>query len=226
MADCCTDIRTKLSDDNLTHTQSPLKENRTYTPRKPKTCVSDVTEPGWPPTAEGFADFLRESELTRYHEAGHAVAYYIYRFKPKRITGPLAEHDRRTTAFFSSRPGLLMTPVARERAQDYAVTVIAGIAAESKIADVPMAELRRTSGLDDYEIVYRVIDQLMYNQGFENKPDVFAARLNLLEARAVTMMNQPLVWSAVESVAEELLDSCGDLERGELVSAIERGLGL
>jgi hypothetical protein len=167
---------------------------------------------------------FREIDLTQYHEAGHAVAFYMLGFPPKRITGALAEHDRRSTSFFRTRPGLLTTPLARERAQDYAVTVIAGIAAESKFARAPIAELRQVSGREDYLTVHSILDRLMLCHGPEFGPEVRAARLHLLEARAVAIMNQPGVWSAVKSVAEELSMSAADMGRRELVAAIERGM--
>jgi hypothetical protein len=106
-----------------------------------------------------IAQCLWEVDLTQYHEAGHVVAYYIYGFRPKRITGPLAEHDRRSTAFFRTRGGFLDTPLARERVQDYAVSCIAGIAAESKVSAVPLAALRQTSGLGDYKTVHAILNR-------------------------------------------------------------------
>jgi len=59
---------------------------------------------------------------------------------------------------------------------------------------------------------------------FEFCPEVRTAYLNLWEARAVALMNHSQVWAAVESVSAELQMSCGELDRGELVAAIERGM--
>jgi hypothetical protein len=130
-------------------------------------------------STEDFSLAFREIDLTQYHEAGHAVAFYMLGFLPKRITGALAAHDRRSTSFFRTRPGQLTTPLARERAQDYAVTVIAGIAAESKFAGVPIAELRQVPGREDYLTVHSILDQLMLCHGCEFGPEVRAARLLL-----------------------------------------------
>ncbi|MCU1253413.1 MAG: hypothetical protein JWQ49_6442 [Edaphobacter sp.] len=175
-------------------------------------------------STEDFSLAFHEIDLTQYHEAGPAVAFYMLGFPPKRITDALAAHDRRSTSFFRTRPGQLTTPLARERAQDYAVTVIAGIAAESKFAGVPIAELRQVPGREDYLTVHSILDQLMLCHGCEFGSEIRAARLLLLEARAVAIMNQAHVWYAVESVAEELLMSAGALGRRELVAAIERGM--
>jgi hypothetical protein len=141
-----------------------------------------------------IAQCLWEVDLTQYYEAGHAVAYYIHGFHPKRITGPLAEHDRRSTAFLRTRGGWLETSLARERVQDYAVSCIAGIAAESKFSGVPLADLRQTSGLGDYKTVHAILNRLMIGRGFEFCPEVRAAYINLWESRAVALMNQPQVW--------------------------------
>jgi hypothetical protein len=171
-----------------------------------------------------IAQCLSEVDLTQYHEAGHAVAYHFLGFHPKRITGPLTEHDRRSTAFFRTRGGFLETPLARERVQDYAVSCIAGIAAESKVSAVPLADLRQTSGRGDYKTVHAILNRLMIGRGLEFCPEVRAAYLNLWESRAVALMNHSQVWAAVESVSAELQMSCGELDRGELVAAIERGM--
>jgi len=175
-------------------------------------------------TVEELSLVFREINLTQYHEAGHAVAYYFHGFQPKRITGPLAEHDRRSTAFFRARGGFLETPLARERVQDYAVSYIAGIAAESKFGGVPLADLRQTSGLGDYRTAHAISARLMIGGKFEFCPEVRTAYLNLWESRAIALMNHSQVWAAVESVSAELQMSCGELDRGELVAAIERGM--
>jgi hypothetical protein len=184
----------------------------------------DVTPPNRvAPTAEALSLAFREIDLTQYHEAGHAVAFHLLDFKPRRITYALAEHDRRSCAFFRTRGGFLETPLARERVQNYAVCCIAGIAAETRFGGVPITELRQTSGLGDYETVHAVLDRLMLCRGVELCPEVRAAHMHLWEARAVALMSQTHVWAAIESVASELQVSAGVLERGDLVAAIERG---
>ena len=176
-------------------------------------------------TSEEWSLAFREIDLTQFHEAGHAVGFSLYRFPPKRITGALTEHDRRSTAFFRSRSGLLLTPDARERAQNYAVACIAGIAAESKFGGIPLADLRETSGKGDYEAVDAIVDRLMIHRGFEVCPAVRSAYTGVWESRAVALMDQPSVWAAVESVAAELQASAGELGREEIVEAIKRGMG-
>jgi hypothetical protein len=104
------------------------------------------------------------------------------------------------------------------------VSCVAGIAAESKFSGVPLADLRQTSGLGDYKTVHAILNRLMIGRGFEFCPEVRAAYINLWESRAVALMNKSQVWAAVESVSAESQISRGELGRGELVAAIERGL--
>jgi hypothetical protein len=176
-------------------------------------------------TTEMFKQWLVEDELTRYHEAGHAVADYVYGFRPKRIIGALAEHDRRSTSFVRTRGGWLDTPLARQRLQDYAVSCIAGIAAESRISGTNLADLRKTSGLGDYKKVHAIVERLMLRGGYKLRPEVSDAYIRRWELRAVALMSQPSAWAAVRSVSEELQNCEGVLEREELIAAIERGFG-
>ncbi len=162
--------------------------------------------------------------LTQYHESGHAVADYFCGFRPKRISGALSEHDRRTTSFFRTRSGLLVTPSAREKAQLFAVTCIAGIAAESKVSGVPLEVLRRSSGIDDYEKVQKVADSLANHRAIEDCEEVTEAYIRLWEARAVALMNRRMVWSAVESLARELDMSGGEMAGEEIKKAIQQGI--
>ena len=167
---------------------------------------------------------FRELDLTQYHEAGHAIAFYLYSFRPIRIAGATTEHDRRSTAFFRTRGALLESPLARQRAQNYAVCCIAGIAAESKFSGVSLADLRRLSGKDDYEVVHAIGHRLAICGGIGWCPEVKAAHVDLWEAQAVALMRQPQIWAAVESLYWDLHMSGGELERGDLIAAIEHAL--
>jgi hypothetical protein len=69
---------------------------------------------------EGLRLAMMELDLTHYHEAGHAVAYYLLGFPPKSIKGALSKHDRRSTAFVRTRNGLLQTPLAQRASPSHA----------------------------------------------------------------------------------------------------------
>ena len=176
-------------------------------------------------TTEEMLFAFQENESTQYHEAAHAVVDYIYGFHPKRITYSFYEGDRRYTSFLRSQNGVLKTPKAREKAQRFAVSCIAGIAAESKVSGVPIVDLRSTSGLDDYKKVQFVLERLMLHTVYEICPAVNDAYIQLWESRAVALINRPEVWSAVESLAGELMDCAGELGRNEIVTAIQHGVG-
>jgi hypothetical protein len=161
---------------------------------------------------------------THYHEAGHSVFDYILGFRPKWIRGAVAMHDRRGTAFLRARNGLLCSSHAHERAQDFAVTIIAGITAEAKYANISISELRETAGKDDYEKVRALAERLVLLKGFERPDDLISAYIELWEACAAAMMTDSRVWSAVESIVACLENAEGNLERVELREAIEYGL--
>ncbi len=184
--------------------------------------VADSASPLNSLPIDDIADIsLREIDRVRHHEAGHAVADYLYRFQPLRIIGPISWSGCRAEAFFKTPKGSSSSPSVRHRAQDYAVCVLAGIAAESKFRGIPFAKVRRTTGAEDYRTVNLLLDLLMYG-ALESSPKIRARHLRLLEARAIELMDQPGVWAAVKSVCQELEKSGGRLERRELVGAIER----
>jgi hypothetical protein len=175
-------------------------------------------------TREEWSLVFHELDLTQYHEAGHAIAFYLFNFHPIRIAGATIVHDRRSTAFFRTRGGLLQSPLARQRAQNYAVCCIAGIAAESKFAGVPLADLRRLSGKEDYEAVHAIGHRLAICGGIESSPETTAAHISLWESRAIALMDHPQVWAAVEAVYWALHWAGGELEGLELVEEIKHGL--
>jgi hypothetical protein len=175
-------------------------------------------------TCEEWSLAFREIDLTQYHEAGHAIAFYLYNFHPIRIAGATIEHDRRSTAFFRTQGGLLESPLARQRAQNYTVCCIAGIAAESKFSGEALADLRRLSGKDDYEAVHAIGHRLAICAGIESCPEVTAAHISLWESRAIAMMDHPQVWAAVEAVYWALHWAGGDLEGTGLVEEIKHAL--
>lgn len=167
---------------------------------------------------------LLELDWTHYHEAGHAVSFDLYGFRPRRIHFALTEHDRRTTSFFRTNGGLLKTPHARQRAEDYAVCAIAGIAAEAKARGIPLAELRYTSGKDDYGAVHAITQRLLLQSRFEMSCELARDRIRYWESRAIALINNPIVWKAVESVVEELYNFEGELQDDELHNCIREGL--
>lgn len=168
------------------------------------------------------ATSLREMDVIRYHEAGQAVAFHLYRFQPLRIIGPITSPGSRAAAFFPTPSGSSSSHSARHRAEDYAVCIIAGIAAQSKFAGMPFANLQQTSGQVDYQTINQLMDLFM-QLALESSPKMRALHLRFLEARAIDLMKQHGVWAAVTSVCQELEKSGDRLERRELVAAIERG---
>jgi hypothetical protein len=179
---------------------------------------------------KGFARMVeecdRQRKYTQYHEAGHAVAQYLLGFHPVRIQEASTKHDGRSSSFLRTSRGLFQTPRTRERAADFAVVCIAGPAAQAKVSDRKLCDLRSESELDgedghagDYKNVYAILAQLVIRND-----SVRDAQLNLWEQRAIAMINQPIAWAGVESVVNALELSGDCLERQELVSAIQRGL--
>lgn len=163
--------------------------------------------------------------LIHYHEAGHIAADYLLGFKPKSIKQNLSEHDRRTTSFFRTNMGLLTTPRARERAQDFAVTCIAGIVAESKYAEVPISELKHTAGFEDYKKVRAIAGRLMLHRPLERSEELIESYVSVWEARAIALLNQPAAWSIVENIVSALEESWdSSLKREEIEATIEYGL--
>jgi hypothetical protein len=171
-----------------------------------------------------FAEALQELSLIHYHEAGHITADVLLGFKPKSIKLNLAEHDRRTTAFFRTKGGSLSTPRSRERAEDFAVSCIAGIVAESKFSGVPVEKLKLTAGKDDYDRVRSIANRLMITRAMELTDGVRDAHIALWEARAIALIDQPISWAIVGSIVSELQISWdSSLNREELAYAIQRG---
>jgi hypothetical protein len=174
---------------------------------------------------EPFAAALKELCLIHYHEAGHVVADTLLGFKPKSIKLNLAEHDRRTTAFFRTNGRRLTTPHARERVQDYAVSCIAGIVAESKFSGVPLIVLKETAGVEDYQKVGVIADRLILHRASELTDGVRDAYIALWEARAVALIKQPVSWAIVESIVSQLqMSEDSSLNCQELAEAIQRGM--
>jgi hypothetical protein len=175
---------------------------------------------------EDWVSGMNESQLICFHESGHAVAFYVLKFQPRKVTFNFAEHDRRTTRFLH-RP--ILTPADQLRALDYAVTLIAGSVAEAKYRGVPLADLRNTFGKEDYQCVYNIIRRVqccaLLTAGITNGPGAGPlATLEFLEARAIALTDRKDVWSAVESVVAAIEDCGGTVYRADLVEAIESGL--
>jgi hypothetical protein len=174
---------------------------------------------------DDFSKILKEAKLTLYHEAGHAVALYAYRFRPTRIDQNRTEHDCRTTWFIRAGEIRLNSCHARERASEYAVCCIGGIVAESRMSRIPLTELRKTSGRDDYEMVRSIARSLLERQRFEYCPPVVEGQIGLLERRAMALIHQTAYWRAVESVVADLEQCGGSLNGKQIASAIERVIG-
>ena len=121
---------------------------------------------------------------------------------------------------------MLQTFLARERAQDYAVATIAGIAAECEFSGTPIADLRQTSGKDDYIAVDSIVRRLMVRRGFEQSQQIYDSYVILWEARATALMEQPQVWSAVQFLAFRLSESEQVTGRHELLAVIKEGFEL
>jgi hypothetical protein len=118
----------------------------------------------------------------------------------------------------------LETPLARQRAEKYALCCIAGIAAESKFAGVPLTDLRQSSGKDDYDGGHRIWHRLAIAGGLEWSLEVKDAHISLWEARAIALIDRPQVWAAVEAVYWALHWAGGELEGSELVEEIKHVL--
>ncbi len=115
------------------------------------------------------------------------MAEYIYGFRPKRISGSRIQHDRPTTAFFRTRSGCLLTPLARALVQDYAVSLIAGITAEARGCKLLFAELPQTSGREDYKVVCAIQNQLTIADLTLGDAEVQCAQLRFWKARALRL---------------------------------------
>ena len=172
-------------------------------------------------------DLLKEIEecfwwqrRTRYHEAGHAVALYIHKFRPRVIDGDICELTRARWL-----DGTLHTCRARERAADLAVCCIAGIVAEGKACDLSMVELRVDTGRGDYDRVKHLAwkTSSWLNQ-WELSDEVIDSQIALWEARTITLFTQPAVWNSVECVVAELDNNDGYLGGKYLMETINRGL--
>lgn len=160
----------------------------------------------------------------RYHEAGHALAFYALGFRPRIISGSYAGHDGRTTSFARVLGKGPETDHARTRAEDYAVCLVAGAVAESKYCGRPLAELRLTVGSADYENVYSISEDLMIYRNLEDCAAVRGAQVHLWESRAQALIGHPMLWASTESLAEELRMHGDRLIGKDLVLAIERGI--
>jgi hypothetical protein len=119
----------------------------------------------------------------------------------------------------------LATCNAHHRAQKFAVCLIAGIAAESKIIRKPLKSLRGTTGLYDYEQIYMLVTWMLQQQQYEFTPRVAGPQLELWEANAVALIGQKPIWGAVKSVVADLRKNRGILTEEQTVTAIERVLG-
>lgn len=188
--------------------------------------ASPVIIPEEPVISEEFRHEIREDfRRIYYHEAGHAVALHWFGFRPTGIIMKATYFDARTIRFMTGKKPSLRTCGVRDRATDYAVCVIAGIAAESRIIRKPLKSLRGTSGLGDYQRL-RMIGALTSNERpFELTHRVAKAQLDLWEAKAVALIAHKPVWDAVKSVVADLRRYRGILTEEQTVSAIGRVLG-
>jgi len=167
-----------------------------------------------------FEESVRWQRRIRYHEAGHGVALYIHKFRPKMIDDDACEL---TGARWLNRD--LRTCRARERAADLAVCCIAGIVAESKACCLSMHDLRRSTGRLDYERVETLARKTAFwLKGWEKSDAVIQAQIALWEARTLTLFDQSTVWRSVECVVAELDNDDGFLGGSNLIQAIKRGL--
>ena len=169
-------------------------------------------------------DEIVELHAIYYHEAGHAVMDYLFRFRPQRIDGALSVHDRRASSFFRSRRALLATPKARERANDYAVSLVGGVVAESIAFGGSVEELRKTAGTDDYDRVEKILDRLMVMNIWIDSPETRELTVCLWEAKAKALLQQPCVWSAVEYLVNALVENEGVLDAAGINEAIRLGM--
>jgi len=192
--------------------------------------VETNTKESWG-TKEWKDTFIASMEFwdaIRYHEAGHAVAAWMYRFPVNRVWvgedfSPESlgrnEMDMRGLRFLHRY--VPHTPLAWRRMQDLAVFAIAGIAAESTHTGTPFSELRAPyiqgeTHSKDYVIVRSMAQRLVFagKEGFAD--EMQQAYIALWEQRAISLMAQDTVWRAVESVACALMDEDGLLYRAGL----------
>jgi hypothetical protein len=168
----------------------------------------------------------------RYHEAGHAVAAWMYRF-PVDLVWVGEDHDPESLGRVEMdvrgqrflHEYLPRTPLAWRRMQDLAVFAIAGIAAESRKTDTPFSEVRAPyiqgeTNSRDYVIVRSMAQRLVWagKEGFAD--EMQQAYISLWEQRAISLMGQDRIWRAVESVASALSDEDGLLDRRGLREAL------
>jgi hypothetical protein len=167
---------------------------------------------------------FQEIDATYYHEAGHTMVGYLLGFRPLRIDGAYSVHDRRTSSFFRYQPGILNTAKARERAADYAVSLVAGVVAESEYTGVPLDNLRSSAGADDYKKVDLIMTSILLPNAYQDSPEVRQSLLQTWEAQAKAMLLWPNNWSAIESLVWSLTMCGGVLDKTEIRSAIREGM--
>jgi hypothetical protein len=175
--------------------------------------------------SDELAKDLQIIKQCRYHEAGHAVAFHWHGFQPAIVDAHTTRFDGRTAPFLCSllkgEDVELRRYGVQERAADFAVCLVAGIVAETRVSGEPMSKLRQTSGGEDYRMLAIIAQSMLSHRPFEQSIEVHEAQIKLWEQRAITLINQSHLWAAVEAVAQEMERNGDRLDRRQLAAVIK-----
>jgi hypothetical protein len=155
-----------------------------------------------------------ERELAAYHEAGHAVAAYLFMIE----TGGLALDDR---CLWPSRPWE-QDDGSIESAESQILLALAGPAAERKLKGTPELSAHST---EDSALAQRLSAEMQAALIGNADERLIQAHLCYLDEKVRCLFDDPGVWTAVEALAKALLTS-GSLpgdEVREIVAGVFSG---
>jgi len=152
-----------------------------------------------PTLNRGAARTRRKWVATAYHEAGHAIANIVLRFKTKKVSiVPCGEMDGvvESNLGIKLRSSEWRTPgrAARERRHDKVVTILAGEQAQRRFN--PRSVRARHFEADSHDIVD-------YLRALHPEDDELRAAYKYLRLRARNLVN--LYWGMIQDMAEVLM---------------------
>jgi hypothetical protein len=177
-----------------------------------------MTTPGPDEGMQNLRLCIVEHFKTSVHEAGHAVAGELLGFHSRYIEGAFWLHDRRTSRLLRNWPH---SPKAFKQNVGYAVTCIAGIAAEAidehggKITD----ELRAGPGEIDYKAVAAIAQRISVCKFDPLTLQVERSEASLIaewETKAVELLKDN--WEWVSNVAQLFIECEGRLSGDDVRS--------
>ena len=175
--------------------------------------------------SDELAKDLQIIKQCRYHEAGHAVAFHWYGFQPTIIDAHSTCFDGRTAPvlclLLKGKKVELRSSRVQGRAADFAVCLVAGIVAETRVSGEPMSKLKQISGEEDYRMLAIIAQSMLSHRPFEQSVEVHQALIKLWEQRAIALINQSCLWEAVDAVAQEMEHNDDRLDRRQLAAVME-----